>query len=88
MNVGAFLVGTLLILVGVILFLERLGYGWWRFSREILDYWPIALIIIGVSLFWGGRIPRPLALVIVALLVGAVVFLSLYFPSFNSFRRI
>jgi len=87
-NVGTFLVGTLLILVGVIISLERLGYGWWQFSRELLDYWPIALIIIGMSLLGGGRIPRPLALVIVALLVGAVVFLTLSFTGFNSFSRI
>lgn len=88
MRVSTFLVGTLLILVGVVLFLERLGYGWWRFSRQVLDYWPIILIIIGISLFWGGRIPRWLAFVIVIILVGVVVFLALAVPGFKPFWRI
>lgn len=82
MRVGTFLVGTLLILAGVVLFLERLGYTQWGFSRQILSYWPLILIIIGLSLFWGGRIPRWLAFIIIAVLVGAIIFLALAAPAF------
>jgi len=80
-RVGTFLVGALFILAGVVLFLERLGYSWWGFSRQVLNYWPLILVIIGISLFWGGRIPRWLAFAIIVILVGGVVLLALAAPS-------
>jgi hypothetical protein len=81
-RVGTFLLGALFILAGVVLFLERLGYSWWGFSGELLNYWPIILVIIGISLFWGGRIPRWLAFFVMVILVGGVIFLSLAGPHF------
>jgi hypothetical protein len=79
-RVSTFLAGVLFILAGVILFLERLGFSWWGFSRQVLSYWPVILIIIGISLFWGGKIPRWLALAIIVVLVGGVVSLALLAP--------
>lgn len=85
MRVGTFLLSALFILAGVVLFLERLGYTWWGFPGELLNYWPIILIIIGISLFWGGRIPRWLAFFVMVILVGGVIFLALAAPHFPDF---
>ena len=38
-------------------------------------FWPVLLILLGLSLFWGGRIPNWLALVLVAALAGCVIFM-------------
>jgi hypothetical protein len=79
-RVSTFLAGALFILAGVVLFMEKLGYSWWGFSGQVLSYWPVILIIIGISLFWGGKIPRWLAFAFIVILVGGVVALALVAP--------
>jgi len=76
-RISTFLAGTLLILAGIIIFIENLGFGWRGFSGYIFNYWPVLLIIVGVGVFWGGKIPYWLAFVIVAALAGGVIFFAL-----------
>ncbi len=80
MRFGTFLVATLLVLAGVAMFMLNLGYGSWEMVRQAIDLWPVLLILLGLSLFWGGRIPHWLALALVVALAGAIVFLFLKEP--------
>lgn len=50
MSVLTFFVGFLLILAGVVFFMKNFGYHWWGFARQVLSYWPLLLVIIGISL--------------------------------------
>ncbi|HHT46445.1 MAG TPA: hypothetical protein GX004_04015 [Firmicutes bacterium] len=86
MSIGTFLVALLLILAGAALFLANLGYVSMFLIRRLANFWPLIFILIGLSLFWGGRIPRLLAFVIVIILVGGLILLVFtgglfrYFP--------
>ncbi|MGE5544105.1 MAG: LiaI-LiaF-like domain-containing protein [Bacillota bacterium] len=80
MRFGTFLVATFLILAGVTMFMLNLGYGSWQMVVEAGKFWPILLILLGISLLWGGRIPGWLALLLVVALAGGVVFLFLNTP--------
>lgn len=86
MSLGIFLVALLLILAGTAFFLANLGYVSMFFIRRLVDFWPVIFILIGLSLFWGGRLPRLLAFVIVIILVGGLILLAFtegvlwYFP--------
>ena len=80
MRFGSFLIATILVLAGVVLLMLNLGYGSWQMVTEVWKFWPILLVLLGLSLLWGGRIPYWLALVIVVALAGVVVFLFLKTP--------
>jgi hypothetical protein len=69
MRLGKFLVATALVWVGQLLFMDSLGYPALPWAAGVLRLWPLLLILVGLSLFWGGRIPVPLALLLVAALV-------------------
>ena len=75
-----FLLALFLILCGMVLFLTNLGYASPQFGRELLRLWPLILIIIGLSLFWGGIIPRPLAFGLTLALVLGVAALAVLLP--------
>lgn len=75
-----FLLGLAFILSGIMIFLSNLGYLSWHAMVNLLDYWPLGLIIIGISFLWGGEIPRWLALLIAFLMSALVVLLSLQYP--------
>ena len=79
-RVSTFFASALFIVAGVVLLLEKLGFCWWALPGHLLNFWPVLLIIIGISLFWEGTIPRLPAFIIIVLLVGGVVFLALTFP--------
>ena len=85
MSIGLFLVALLLILTGTVFFLTNTGFVSYILQR-LADFWPLVFILIGLSLFWGGKIPRPLAFVIIIILVGGVILLACtggllrYFP--------
>lgn len=87
MRIENFFIGLVFILAGVIAFLINLGYSSWIFLVQIKKLWPIILIIIGLGFFWKGRIPAWLAVILVLVLVGGVVFLFLN-PSRLVFDRI
>jgi hypothetical protein len=76
MSIGLFLVALLLILVGTVFFLTNTGFVSMYFVQRLVDFWPLVFILIGLSLFWGGKIPRLLAFVIIVILVGGVVLLA------------
>lgn len=80
MRFGTFLIATLLVLAGVTMFMLNLGYGSWQMVMQAGELWPILLILLGISLLWGGRLPNWLALFLVAALAGGVVFLFLRTP--------
>lgn len=80
MTISTFILGLLLILIGTWLFLSNLGYISLGFIREIINFWPILLIIIGMSFFWRGRIPRRLAFALIIALTGGVIALAFVTP--------
>ena len=80
MRFGTFLAATLLVLAGVAMLMLNLGYGSWQMVIEAGKLWPILLILLGLGLLWGGRIPGWLAMVLVVALAGGVVFLFLKTP--------
>ncbi|MEW5920013.1 MAG: DUF5668 domain-containing protein [Bacillota bacterium] len=80
MRSGTLLLALFLILAGVIIFITNLGYVSPEFSWQLFRLWPLILIIIGLSLFWGGIIPRPVAFSLVLVLVAGIVALALFFP--------
>lgn len=72
MRVGTLISGLLLVVAGVVFFLINLGYGSWISIQEMCNWWPIILIIIGISLFSQGKIPRLIAYLILIAAVGTV----------------
>lgn len=85
MKVGTFIAGLLLILAGLIIFLANIGYGSPVFAAQLSRFWPVLLILIGISFFWGGVIPRLLGILLIIALSGGIVFLALQNP-FSSFH--
>ncbi|MDO9535948.1 MAG: DUF5668 domain-containing protein [Bacillota bacterium] len=83
MAISTFIMGLILILVGTWLFLNNLGYISLGFIRQIFNFWPILLIIIGMSFFWRGRIPRWLAFALIIVLTGGVIALAFVTPQQN-----
>ncbi|NLV17753.1 MAG: hypothetical protein GXY50_11210 [Syntrophomonadaceae bacterium] len=84
MGIVSFLFATLLILSGVALFMINLGYGYWWMIRPVLDYWPVLLIFLGLSVLAGGRkMPRWLAYVLILVLAAGVVFFFYYQYQFS-----
>ena len=77
MSPGRFFLGLTFIVLGVLAFLDSLGYGLWVFWENAFNFWPVLLIVIGLGLVWGGKIPRLVGLVIASLVVAAIVFLAL-----------
>lgn len=80
MRTGTLLLALFLILAGVMTFLANLGYISPQFGWQLSRMWPLVLIIIGLGLFWGGTIPRPLAFTLALVLVAGIIALALLFP--------
>lgn len=80
MRINTFLLGLLLILVGVVAFLVDLGFGSWDMLRQVARLWPVLLILIGISLFWGGRLPRGLAFTLVVVTISGVILFMVLGP--------
>lgn len=49
--------GTLLILLGIIFLLINFNYLSWGFWWNVVDLWPLILIMAGVALFFGKYVP-------------------------------
>ncbi len=86
MSIGLFFTALLLILTGIVLFLTNTGFVSMYFVQRLADFWPLVFVLIGLSLFWGGKIPRlPAFIIIVLLVAGVLLFAYLeglfrYFP--------
>lgn len=63
--------GFLLILIGVIFFLVNFGILSWGFWSNVIDLWPLILILAGIGLLFNRRIPfSAVLLVFLLILVG------------------
>lgn len=82
MSPGRFLLGLALIVTGTVMFMINLGYTSWAFFNRLLDFWPLLVILFGISLIWGGNIPRWAALLIAAALLAGVIYLAANYPGF------
>lgn len=74
MNVGRFINGLLIIAVGLLLLANTTGLISWSIWRELLRFWPILLILAGVSILLGGR-TSAFGTLIAVLVIGGVVYL-------------
>ncbi len=77
MQPGRFLLGLVFILAGAVIFLVNMGYSTWAFFNRLVEFWPVLLILLGISLIWGREIPRWFALVMVLIMLSIVVLLAL-----------
>lgn len=73
MRVGRFILALLMVAAGIMAFMINLGYGSWASFGLIGKWWPVLLIIFGLAMFWQGRIPRPLAYILVVVIAGGIV---------------
>ena len=83
MKISSFIAGLILIIVGLVIFLGNIGYDSWTFTRQLYKFWPVLLILIGISYLWGGVIPRLLGIILIIALSGCVVALTLLNPADN-----
>ena len=51
-SMAAFLIPILLICFGVLLLLNTLGIVPWRSWSEIGRFWPVLVIVFGLSILW------------------------------------
>lgn len=88
MKIGPFIAGFILIIVGLVIFLDNIGYNSCDFARQLYKFWPVLLILLGISYLWGGVIPRPLGIALIIVLIGGLVALIVLYPaiSFVYFR--
>jgi predicted membrane protein len=69
---GIPVLAILLVISGVVLLLQTIDVLTWRLWAELLRYWPVLLIVAGVSVLLGRRAPLVGAAVITLLVAGTV----------------
>ena len=69
---GFSLFGILLVALGTVLLLNTVGILPFRIWRELADYWPVLLVLVGVKVLLAPRAPL-LGIGVVALIVSGVV---------------
>ncbi|MGI6554429.1 MAG: LiaI-LiaF-like domain-containing protein [Bacillota bacterium] len=74
---GKFLLGLVLILIGAVLLLVNMGYTSYAFFAQMLEFWPVILILFGASLVWGRDIPRWVGFIIIVVVVACIIGLAL-----------
>lgn len=75
--------GLFLIILGVVFFLNTYGFLPWGFWMNIIDLWPLILIVAGIALFFNKRVPFSAVLVVFLLaLVGYSFFQGV--PNFEN----
>ena len=62
----------ILVVLGIVLLLQTTGVISWEVWTELWRFWPVLIIVIGVNLFIGRRMPWLAALLALALLGGSV----------------
>ncbi|MGI5882032.1 MAG: LiaF transmembrane domain-containing protein [Dethiobacteria bacterium] len=83
MKIGPFMAGFVLIIVGMVLFLGKIGSCPFIFTHQLYKFWPVLLILLGISHLWGGVIPRLLGIVLVVVLVCGILALLFLCPAVN-----
>lgn len=78
MRISAFLLSLILVLGGLSALFVNLGFGSWSMLWRWLEYWPVLLIVLGIGIFLGGRIPRWLAISLVLVLAGGITAFFLF----------
>lgn len=74
MRPGRFVLGLALIVLGTVMLMVNMGLTTWAFLDRLFDFWPVLIILFGLTLIWGGTVPRWTALLIAfAVLVGIIV---------------
>jgi predicted membrane protein len=74
---GIPLLALLLVVSGVVLLLQTMDVLTWRLWAELLRYWPVLLIVAGVSILLGRRAPF-LSAAIVTIVLAATVTLAAF----------
>ena len=72
-----------LVIVGILLLLQNLGYLPWAFWSTAWRFWPVILILIGIQLYFGQRSPwlaAGLVALVLTLTVGGALWLSSHTP--------
>jgi len=77
MRPGRFLLGLALLVIGTVMLMVNLGYTTWDFLLRLFEFWPVLLIFFGLTLIWGGNIPRWTALLIAAVVLAGIIILAL-----------
>lgn len=80
MRPGRFILALILIVTGSVMVLVNMGYSSWAFFRRLIEFWPVLLIILGISLLWGGDIPRWLGILVVIAVVAGIILLAINYP--------
>lgn len=78
MRVSTLISGLLLVLTGMVLFLVNIGYGSWAMLDDLIKWWPLLLIILGLGMFGRGRLPYWIAYLIIILSLAAVGYYFIY----------
>lgn len=76
MRFGRFLLGLTFIVIGTVMFMVNIGYTSMDFLYQLVDLWPVLLILFGLSLMWGGKIPSLFAVLIAVGVVAVVIYLA------------
>ncbi len=66
--------GIVLVFLGVVFLLETLGVLPWGLWGTLWQFWPVVLIVLGVSIIMRGLNPWLVSLVIIVLLFASVAF--------------
>lgn len=82
MRPGRFLLGLTFIVIGTVMFMVNMGYTSWEFMSQLMHLWPVLLIFFGLSVIWGGDIPRWVALLLVAVVTVGVIYLAVRYQGF------
>ncbi len=64
--------GLFLVFLGAVFLLVNLGYVSWSFWWAAFTWWPVALIVLGLGLMLGRRLPLTLVLTVLGVILVAV----------------
>lgn len=85
MNNGKIIWGLLLIILGILLGLSSFGLIDWAFLLYMLRFWPVLLIIIGISILAGKS---PLSFWLVLLVIVATLITSFYLWDSSDYKNV
>lgn len=83
MKPSRFFLGLILILAGTVFFLINQGYGSWSILRFIPQFFPVLLIVLGLSLLWKGPIPLWFGCTLIVVVTTLVIFLFMTTPDYT-----
>lgn len=77
MTPGKFLLGLVLIVIGVVMLLVNMGYISYAFFARMVRFWPVISILFGAGLVWGRDIPRWAGFIIIIVVLAVIISLAL-----------